>query len=78
LGIAVCSGPRTGHWVAPFGGREGKLSTNPIAFACPVAGGDPIVADFSTSVVPEGVVRSLRNRGLPTPEGAIRDAEGRL
>lgn len=78
LGIAVCSGPRAGHWVAPFGGREGKLSTNPIAFACPVAGGDPIVADFSTSVVPEGVVRSLRNRGLPTPDCAIRDAEGRL
>jgi len=77
LGIAVCSGSRSGHWVAPFGGREGRLSTNPIAFACPVAGGGPIVADFSTSVAPEGVVRSLRNRGLTAPEGAIRDAMGR-
>ncbi|MFN0193281.1 MAG: Ldh family oxidoreductase [Aestuariivirga sp.] len=77
LGIAVCSGPRSGHWVAPFGGREGRLSTNPIAFACPIEGGSPIVADFSTSVVPEGMVRSLRNRGLTAPEGAIRDAAGR-
>jgi LDH2 family malate/lactate/ureidoglycolate dehydrogenase len=77
FGIAVCSGSPSGHWVAPFGGRDGRLSTNPIAFACPVAGGDPIVADFSTSVVPEGVVRSLRNRGLPAPDGAIRDAAGR-
>jgi LDH2 family malate/lactate/ureidoglycolate dehydrogenase len=26
--------------------------------------------------VPEGVVRSLRNRGLPAPPGALRDADG--
>jgi hydroxycarboxylate dehydrogenase B len=42
----------------------------------PVEAGDPIVADFSTSVVPEGVVRSLRNRGLAAPPGALRDANG--
>ena len=36
VGIAVCSGPRSGHWVAPFGGREGRLATNPIAYAFPV------------------------------------------
>ena len=73
----VCSGPRSGHWVAPFGGLEGRLSPNPIAFACPVAEGPPLTGDFSTSVVPEGVVRSLRNRGARTPEGALRDAAGR-
>jgi uncharacterized oxidoreductase len=76
VGIAVCSGPRSGHWVAPFGGIEGRLATNPIAYAFPVAGGPPVVADFSTSVVPEGVVRSLRNRGLAAPAGALRDAAG--
>ncbi len=77
LGIAVCSGPPSGHWVAPFGGLEGRLATNPIAYAYPVAGAAPVVADFSTSVLPEGVVRSLRNRGMPAPEGALRDASGR-
>jgi uncharacterized oxidoreductase len=76
VGIAVCSGPRAGHFVAPFGGREGRLATNPMAYAVPVADGPPIVADFSTSVVPEGVARSLLHRGLPVPEGALRDAEG--
>jgi LDH2 family malate/lactate/ureidoglycolate dehydrogenase len=76
LGIAVCSGPRSGHFVAPFGGLEGRLATNPIAYAYPVADGAPVVADFSTSVVPEGVVRSLKNRGLAAPEGALRDAGG--
>jgi uncharacterized oxidoreductase len=76
VGLAVCSGPRSGHWVAPFSGREGRLATNPIAYAFPVAGGPPVVADFSTSVVPEGVVRSLKNRGLQAPEGALRDPAG--
>ena len=38
LGIVVCSGPRSGHFVAPFGGREGRLATNPIAYAYPVEG----------------------------------------
>ncbi len=77
VGIAVCSGPRSGHFVAPFGGAEGRLATNPIAYAIPSADGAPIVADFSTSVAPEGVIRSLLHRGLPAPVGALRDAEGR-
>jgi LDH2 family malate/lactate/ureidoglycolate dehydrogenase len=77
VGLVVCSGPRSGHWVAPFGGLAGRLATNPIAFAYPRSGGPPVVADFSTSVAPEGVIRSLRNRGLPAPDGALRDAAGR-
>jgi uncharacterized oxidoreductase len=77
VGIAVCSGPRSGHFVAPFGGAEGRLATNPIAYAIPSAEGAPIVADFSTSVAPEGVIRSLLHRGLPAPTGALRDAAGR-
>jgi LDH2 family malate/lactate/ureidoglycolate dehydrogenase len=77
VGIAVCSGPRSGHFVAPFGGLEGRLATNPIAFAYPSGAGAPVVADFSTSVAPEGVIRSLLHRGLPAPPGALRDAQGR-
>jgi LDH2 family malate/lactate/ureidoglycolate dehydrogenase len=76
LGIAVCSGPRSGHWVAPYGGLEGRISTNPLAFAVPAAGGSPIAADFSTSVAPEGVIRSLLHRGLKAPPGALRDGFG--
>ena len=76
VGIAVCGGPPSGHWVAPFGAVEGRLATNPIAYAFPVNGGPAIVADFSTSAVPEGVVRSLHHRGVPAPEGALRRADG--
>ena len=77
IGLTVCNGPPSGHWVAPFGGLDGRLSTNPIAMAWPVEGESPVVADFSTASAPEGVIRVLRERGAEAPEGCLRDAEGR-
>jgi uncharacterized oxidoreductase len=78
IGIAVCNGAPSGHWVAPFGGSDGRVSTNPIAFAWPVDGSAPVVADFSTATAPEGVVRVMRDRGLEAPGGYLRDAAGHL
>ena len=75
VAVAFCSGPRSGHRVAPFGGVEGRLSTNPIAFGFP-GDGSAVIADFSTSTVPEGVVRRLRDLGLPAPEGSLQDSSG--
>ena len=46
LSMVFCSGPRSGHRVSPFNGREGRLATNPIAFSVPTSG-EPIVGDFS-------------------------------
>lgn len=76
IALATCNSPLHGHYVLPWGGREGRLATNPIAYALPT-GGDPIVADFSTSVAPEGKVRFYRNQGKPVPDGWIVDADGR-
>jgi hydroxycarboxylate dehydrogenase B len=76
VAVAYCSGTQSGHRVAPFGATEGRLSTNPIAFAFPTPA-EPVVADFSTSAVPEGVVRRMHELGLPVPEGAVQDAAGR-
>jgi uncharacterized oxidoreductase len=76
VGLAVCNGAPSGHWVAPFGGRDGRISTNPIAVGWPVEGGAPVVADFSTATTAEGVIRVLRDRGETAPEGFLRDAEG--
>jgi uncharacterized oxidoreductase len=75
LAVAFCSGPRSGHRVAAFGGVDGRLATNPIAFAFSGDQG-PVIADFSTSTVPEGVIRRLRDLGLDAPEGSIQDAHG--
>ena len=77
VGIAFSSGPPSGQWVAPFGGIDGRLTTNPIAYAYPVNGAAPVVADFSTSMVPEGIVRGWRNRGVPAPAGTLLDSDGR-
>ncbi len=77
IGLAVCNGAPSGHWVAPFGGREGRISTNPIAMSWPVDGEKPVIADFSTAAAPEGVFRVLRDLGAEAPEGALRDAAGR-
>jgi len=75
IGIATCNSPVFGHFVLPFGGREGRLATNPMAYGIP-SSGDPIMADFSTSVAPEGKIRYFRNSGKPLPAGWILDAKG--
>ncbi len=77
IGLAFCSGPRSGHRVAPFGGTEGRLATNPIAYAFQTADGLLISADFSTSVVPEGKVRLWHHLQQAVPLGILRDASGR-
>jgi LDH2 family malate/lactate/ureidoglycolate dehydrogenase len=76
IGIAVCNGAPSGHWVAPFGGRDGRVSTNPIATGWPVAGAPPVVGDFSTAASPEGVIRVMRDRKVEAPTGFLRDAAG--
>ncbi|MBM82758.1 MAG: hypothetical protein CMJ78_19525 [Planctomycetaceae bacterium] len=75
IALATCNSPIYGHFVLPFGGREGRLATNPIAYAVPT-GGDPLVSDFSTSVAPEGKIRFYRNQGEDVPDGWILDSDG--
>ncbi len=75
VSLAFCSGPKFGHWVAPFGGREGRMATNPMAYAFPTSAG-PVVADFATSAATEGNLRYLRNQNKPAPAGYLRDASG--
>ncbi|HUY32304.1 MAG TPA: Ldh family oxidoreductase [Pirellulales bacterium] len=76
IALATCNSPVYGHFVLPWGGREGRLATNPIAYGVPTRG-DPLVADFSTSVAPEGKIRFHRNERKPLPAGWLLDAEGR-
>jgi uncharacterized oxidoreductase len=66
-----------GQRMAPWGGREPRLSTNPMAFACPTGGEVPISFDIATTVAAEGKVRVKRNRKEPLPPGWVLDADGR-
>ena len=63
--------------VAPFGGSDRRLSTNPITIGVPVAGGDPVIMDMTTSMVAEGKLMVALNRGEPVPDGWIIDKQGR-
>jgi LDH2 family malate/lactate/ureidoglycolate dehydrogenase len=76
IGLAFCN---TNPAVAPFGGRERRLGTNPLAWAAPRARGrPPIVMDWASSVVAEGKLGVARDRGEPVAEGLIRDSAGRM
>ena len=64
--------------VAPFGGREPRLTTNPLCFAWPLADGrPPFVLDMATSAIALNKARVLAARGEPAPTDALIDADGR-
>jgi hydroxycarboxylate dehydrogenase B len=65
-----------GKLVAPWGGRDRRLSANPISIAIPRKTGTPILVDISTSAIAEGKVRSMLNRKVSVPPGNIMDADG--
>lgn len=67
--------PREGP-VAPFGGSEGRLNTNPIALGLPGPGdADPIILDCATSAVSGSTIKQAFDRGamLDTPWLVTRD-----
>ncbi len=75
IGMALCNAEPV---VAPFGGREGRMGTNPIAWAVPLgAGQPPLLVDFATAGVAEGKLRVARAKGETVPPGLILDRNGR-
>ena len=74
VALAFCNAEPT---VAPFGGRERRLGTNPIAWAAPRRPpAPPLVMDWSTATMPEGKLAVARARGEQVPDGVLVDAEG--
>jgi uncharacterized oxidoreductase len=63
--------------VAPFGGSDRRLSTNPLAVGVPLAGADPAILDITTSTVAEGKLMVALNKGEQVPEGWIVYKHGR-
>jgi (2R)-3-sulfolactate dehydrogenase (NADP+) len=55
--------------MAPWGSRTPLFGTDPIAFACPVVGGAPIVVDVSLSKVARGKLMAAAQKGESIPEG---------
>jgi len=63
--------------VAPWGGRDARLGTNPFAIGIPVEGSDPFVLDMATSVIAQGKTRVAHNKGVPLAPGQLLDDQGR-
>lgn len=63
--------------VAPYGGREARLTTNPLCFAGPLPGGrPPFVVDIATSAIAVNKARVLAENGREAPPRTIIDANG--
>ncbi len=60
----------------PWGGRERIIGNNPLAYALPAEQYQPVVLDFSLSVVPAGQLILCRNKGEKIPLGGAIDKNG--
>ena len=63
--------------LAPWGGLDMLLSTNPIAVAVPAQDEPPIVLDMATTVAAYGKVKTAVHRGEAMPVGWMIDREGK-
>lgn len=62
--------------MAPWGGREKRVGTNPWSIAAPVAGRAPLVLDIANTAVARGKIHLARQRGEPIPRDWALDADG--
>ena len=77
IGIMTADSGRAPKAVAPFGGREARLGTNPISIAVPSNLDGPLYFELSTAAAAAGKIKLAEARGEPVPSGWVIDAEGR-
>lgn len=73
IGIALSNAAPT---MAPWGGREAILGTNPLAMAFPRGDAAPIVIDMATSVVARGRIRKAAQAKAAIPADWALDQDG--
>ena len=64
-------------YMAPWGGREPVLGTNPICLSIPRADGRAIVVDMANSVVAHGKIMLAKEKGQSIPANWALDKMGR-
>lgn len=73
IGCALTNAP---PHMAPFGGMQRFLGTNPLAIGIPAGEERPLLFDASTSVTARGKIIVASQRNLPIPAGWAIDPEG--
>ena len=77
IGLITADSGRSPKGVAPFGGREARLGTNPISVAVPSDLDGPLFLDMATSAVAAGKVSLAAARNESVPAGWIIDRDGK-
>jgi LDH2 family malate/lactate/ureidoglycolate dehydrogenase len=62
--------------MAPWGGRQKTVGTNPWSWAAPAGNYAPMVLDIANTGVARGKIYLARQKGLPIPEGWAINAAG--
>lgn len=63
--------------MAPVGGKEKMLGTNPFSMVIPVPDSDPIIVDMATSVVAKSKFKEYKAKNKPLPDGWALDKNGK-
>ncbi|HEY0421481.1 MAG TPA: Ldh family oxidoreductase [Acetobacteraceae bacterium] len=74
--IGMVTTSASGIQVAPTGGAQARLGTDPIAFAAPGRDGEPFLLDMATTTVAAGRIRNKANEGLQCPPGWVVTKDG--
>ena len=77
IGIATADSGRSPKAVAPFGGREARLGTNPISIAMPSDLEGPLYLDMATSAAAAGKIALAVARNQPVPNGWVIGSDGK-
>jgi uncharacterized oxidoreductase len=77
IGLCTADSGRSPKAVAPFGGREARLGTNPISIAVPSDLAGPLYLDMATSAAAAGKVALAVARNEPVPDGWVIGSDGR-
>ncbi|WP_230533843.1 malate/lactate/ureidoglycolate dehydrogenase [Microvirga roseola] len=62
--------------VAPYGGSDARVATNPYCAAVPSPDGHPVVLDMATSKIALGKARVAMNKGVAVEDDTLIDADG--
>ncbi|TCK28060.1 LDH2 family malate/lactate/ureidoglycolate dehydrogenase [Ancylobacter aquaticus] len=75
--IGLCAAVGSANHVAPFGGTDLLLGTNPLAIAVPAGRQPPFLLDMATTTAAMGKIKTLAQRGEQMPEGWMVGRDGR-
>jgi (2R)-3-sulfolactate dehydrogenase (NADP+) len=74
VGVAFTNSPAA---IPAWGGRKALFGTDPVAFAFPRKGAEPIVVDLALTTVTRGKIMVAMQKGEKIPEGWALDRHGK-